>query len=203
MTGLILKDLINLKKVVGIYCVLIVFYIIMGISMKNGASFMCAILCFIGVMLPMSAMAFDEQSKWDAYAATLPISRKTIVLSRYLLGVLMAAIALLASILFVLITSKNVAAEIPTLKGTASIGILFFSAIMQPLFKFGVEKGRIMMFIVVFVVIFGATLIPKLIGGMPSETAAMSAIIALPVISVAVLIASFFISVGIYRKKEF
>ena len=45
-----------------------------------------------GSMIPYSAMAYDQQSRWNTFARMLPYREKDIVLSRYVLGWLCTAV---------------------------------------------------------------------------------------------------------------
>ena len=47
-----------------------------------------------GSMIPYSAMAYDQRSRWDTFARMLPYSgTKTAVLSRYVLGWIFTVVA--------------------------------------------------------------------------------------------------------------
>lgn len=47
------------------------------------------------VMIPMSAIAYDDKAKWDRYALTMPVSRRDLVISKYLLALAFAGLAVL------------------------------------------------------------------------------------------------------------
>ena len=94
MTGLILKDLLNLKKQGKVYLILIIFYFAIGLVNENSSMF-ASMMTMVAVLIPITAMAYDERCKWDRYALTMPVSRKDMVMSKYLLGLIFMTAALL------------------------------------------------------------------------------------------------------------
>ena len=87
MKGLLLKDWYTLIKQMKIMLVLmLVFACVPGYSMA-------AFAVVYAAMLPVTALAYDERSKWDELAAMLPYSVKEIVGGKYVLGVTAVAAA--------------------------------------------------------------------------------------------------------------
>ena len=66
------------------------------------------------IMIPMVAMSYDDKSKWDRYALTMPVSRRDMVLSKYLLALAFAAFALLITFLFNYCISLNFSESLTT-----------------------------------------------------------------------------------------
>ena len=92
MKGLLLKDLYTLGKQMKIFLVLLVaFALIPGYSIS-------AFAVMYAAMLPMTALAYDERSKWDTLAAMMPYSTGALVLSKYLLGYFLAFCAALIAL---------------------------------------------------------------------------------------------------------
>jgi ABC-type transport system involved in multi-copper enzyme maturation permease subunit len=203
MAGLILKDILNLKKQAKVYLILVIFYFAIGVVNENSSMF-SSMMTMVAVMIPITAMSYDERSKWDRYALTMPISRASIVVSRYLLGVIFLIIAYVLSILVNMVfsrlyTTENILINIASL----SAGITIMSAIFPILFKFGVEKGRILMMLVLFVPIAFVAIASKLGISMPDEETIKSFIYLSPIIAAVIFLVSIYISLSIYKKKEF
>ena len=59
MTGLILKDLLNLKKQGKVYLILIIFYFAIGLVNENSSMF-ASMMTMVAVLIPITAMAYDE-----------------------------------------------------------------------------------------------------------------------------------------------
>ena len=87
MKGLLLMDWYTLIKQMKIMLVLmLVFACVPGYSMA-------AFAVVYAAMLPVTALAYDERSKWDELAAMLPYSVREIVGGKYVLGVTAVAAA--------------------------------------------------------------------------------------------------------------
>ncbi|MDI9496494.1 MAG: ABC-2 transporter permease [Bacillota bacterium] len=203
MTGLIIKDLLNLKKQGKIYLLLVVFYFAMGLVNENTSMF-TSMMTMVAVLIPLTAMAYDERSKWDRYALTMPISRKNIVMSRYLLGLIFLIVAFVLSMLVNMVISNMKTAENTlVVLGGFSTGLMLMSVIFPLLFKFGVEKGRIFMMIVIFIPVAALMMISKLGISMPDEEIIKSVIYLSPIIGAVIFLISIYVSLWIYKKKEF
>lgn len=203
MIGLILKDLLNLKKQAKIYLILVIFYFVFGITNKNPSMF-STMMTLVAVMIPITAMSYDERNKWDRYALTMPISRGNIVVSRYLLGVIFLIAALALSTPINMIFSKiNITENILINLASLSAGITIMSVIFPLLIKFGVEKGRILMMLVLFVPIAIVMMVSKIGISMPDEETIELLIYLSPIIAVVIFLISMYISLLIYKRKEF
>ena len=80
MRGLIMKDMLTIAKQAKAFLILILFFAV--IPSFSGSSF----AMLYAAMMPISALAYDENCKWDQLAAMMPYSVRDIVLSKYLLG---------------------------------------------------------------------------------------------------------------------
>ena len=161
-------------------------------------------LIMLAVMIPMTALSYDEKNKWDRYALTMPLMRGTIVLSKYILNLIFLItafiLALLSNIVFTdIILFENIMINLSTL----SVGIIMMSFIFPILLKYGVEKGRILMMIVIFVPTAIVVMLPKL--GIPAPDPEKIEILLkfLPAAALAVYVVSIFVSMSIYKNKEF
>ena len=71
MSGLLLKDLLNLKHQGRIYLLIIAVYAVLAFFQQD-ASFLVWITVFLSMMSVVNAMAYDENARWDRYALTMP-----------------------------------------------------------------------------------------------------------------------------------
>ena len=160
-------------------------------------------------MLFISTFSYDEYNNWDAYAITLPGGRKSIVKSKYItslfLTLLSAVITVLLNCLISVINNTDVNEFISSLLGSIC-AIVIIQSIMYPLiFKFGMEKGRIVLFILVFVMVGVISLLKNIIKT-PNILVVLFNdywFIVIPIILVISLLISYKISEKIYLKKEF
>ncbi|NYB74363.1 ABC-2 transporter permease [Sedimentibacter hydroxybenzoicus DSM 7310] len=203
MIGLIIKDLINLKKLSKIYLLILLFYFIVSIAGGNQDMF-GGMIVMLAVMIPITALSYDEKNKWDRYALTMPLMRGTIVLSKYILGLifLIAAftLAFITNIIFTeIILYENLMINLTTF----SVGIIMISFILPIILKFGVEKGRILMMIVIFTPVAIIVMLPKLGIPAPEQETIEMFLKYLPVAAIITYVLSILVSVSIYKKKEF
>ena len=152
MKGLLLKDIFILRKQFISLFPIFIFYGAFG-AYTNQFNFLAAFLPFLFGMLVITSFSYDEAAKWQGYALSLPISRRRLVCSKSLLTILFFLAGLSCSSLFSLCMHPLL--NKPGLQNTlvsclASSGIcLIFASIMLPvILYFGVEKGRIILFII-------------------------------------------------------
>ena len=191
--------------------VFVIFYAIWAVAAKM-PTMMGTMVILLSIMMPISSMSYDEAGQWYRYAFSLPIPRRTLVLSKYVLGFLVSLGGLVVSaigniIILALTNGENALESWLTIIGFLELGVIFLSIIIPILFKYGVEKGRL--FIVIIAVIpsllvagLGSTL--KTSGTlMPSAELLQAILYSSPLFTLAIFLISFRISVGICRKKEY
>lgn len=211
MKGLLLKDFCILKKQIKLMVVFVIFYAIWAVAAKM-PTMMGTMVILLSIMMPISSMSYDEAGQWYRYAFSLPIPRRTLVLSKYVLGFLVSLGGLVVSaigniIVLSLTNGENALESWLTIIGFLELGVIFLSIIIPILFKYGVEKGRL--FIVVIAVI--PSLLVALLGStlktsgtlMPSAELLQAILYSSPLFTLAIFLISFRISVGICRKKEY
>lgn len=211
MKGLLLKDFCILKKQMKLMVVFVIFYAIWAVAAKM-PTMMGTMVILLSIMMPISSMSYDEAGQWYRYAFSLPIPRRTLVLSKYVLGFLVSLGGLVVSaigniIILALTNGENALESWLAIIGFLELGVIFLSIIIPILFKYGVEKGRL--FIVVIAVI--PSLLVALLGStlktsgtlMPSAELLQAILYSSPLFTLAIFLISFRISVGICRKKEY
>lgn len=141
MNGLLIKDFLVIAKQLKLFLLVIPVMAIVG-----GTS-IASIAVLIGAMLPMIAIAYDEQSKWHELAIMMPYSKKEMILSKYLLGYFgiasTAIIFIITQLVLSSIKRSNMSDSLFLFYFAICSG-LFFIAINTPiLLKFGAQKGRL------------------------------------------------------------
>lgn len=150
--GLLLKDLYVFRNFKGnIIFSIIMFIILIGIgSMQNDIFTIGSILflIFFG-MNSISSFSYDENADSDKYLLSLPITRKDIVLSKYLFVFLNSFISILAGILVSLVITILIRGKVNNLGDSLRICFLAFTSVsflmcanVPCIYKWGVEKGR-------------------------------------------------------------
>ncbi len=206
MKGLIIKDILNIKNYVRSILLIIGFYGIFAFTI-NDAGFIGGMIVLLMTMISVSSFSYDDLAKWDKYALSLPISRKDMVISKYLLSIIFIVLGAVLSfvIVFVISNIKNSVNLWELLLGTYSssaVAIIFISVLMPLLYKFGVEKSRVMIIAVFAIPTFLVVLLNKLGVSKPSEDQLMLLLKMSPIIVIAVMMVSLFISYNIYKKKD-
>lgn len=204
MIGLIKKDLFTLKKQILIVIFFAVFYGALSFAEPNNYGMFAYMITLFSIFIPMTSLSYDERSEWNKYAITMPISRKHIVYSKYLLCILaIGASAILCILLSFLLEKKLTIESIATISTSLSVGVLFMSVNIPFNFKFGVEKSRFLIFGLVGIPTVLMVLLSKLEIQLPSEDTIILLLKLLPVIAVICLVLSIFASLAILKGKEY
>ena len=217
MTGLILKDLLILRKTLRSYLFMLIVYVGIAFTGVWSADIVGVLLVVMVVMLPMNVFAYDKQAKWDTYGLALPVGRTKTIAARYLCVLLLCLLSVgLTAILGVMLyAAGRVEEPVEFLVSCSVTGLMavLVNAIMLPLlYKFGPERARMMFFGIMggIVLLVVAALFP--LGGLewlkslelaeptPAQAAAIPAIAA--VAGLALLAVSFLLSRHFYGSKD-
>lgn len=214
MKGLLLKDLFMLKRYSRTLLVLIVFYAVLGM-MNDETSVMVGMMCGITVLLCMmmvvSSIAMDDQCKWNGYALAMPVSHSKLVGAKYVLALVLGLLGTLAAgvLCILLVAVKGGLDAEGMLEIAATIGILLLTgtvyiAVMMPfVYKFGVEKSRILMIALVLLPTGMAYLLKHMGVPLPAPGTLELLLKLSPVVVLALYAGSFWLSLHIVRNKEF
>ena len=163
--GLLKKDLYNLSSYKSSLIIIILFcgIAIIGTEAINIAPI---VICSIVGMISLSTFSYDELSKSNRYILTFPTNRKELVKEKYILAIgatiLGGLFGLLLTIIVVNVMNYIRLENIINLDFESLIittiggmwGISLIQAIQIPsIYKWGAEKGRIQMFVLLFVII--------------------------------------------------
>ncbi len=209
MYGLIKKDLLMIKQ--NLKILMLTFIIFLGMTMINESD-MTFILPFMAVMVSISTFSYDNYNKWDAYAITLPNGRKNAVKAKYISTLIFVIMSFMISIISLFIINKcginiNLSLSISELTGCL-FGVFFIIIIMFPImYKLGVEKGRIALFIISFGITGILVLVSRNIHiNIPNNIITFFKNyykILIPIITCLLILISYKISERFYSKREF
>lgn len=156
MKGLILKDLLTLKNQMRNIMIIIIGFVILSMIMEN-YFYISFIIPFYIVMLVISTFSYDELNNANTYIVALPYNRKTVVKARYYLSLISIITALLIGAILSFVTPllnpnmdfmSTFASSLATIIGV----IIVISLLMPCFYKFGVQKGRVILFIAIMAV---------------------------------------------------
>lgn len=200
MSGLILKDLYNIRKQAIWYVVMIILFSVLSIVLKN-AAFAYAIGILVTISIPLAAIAYEEKDGWQKFAIASGMDIKTIVGEKFFLGVVFAIIGSVAYTIVVVIigTEEN---RVTELIASVCMQLLMLAAVLPIVFRFGAEKGRTYMIAAVVVLLAVFIAVMPFYGRIVGDEEIIFAVcmIVFAVLSVCI---SLFISIRIYKAKEF
>lgn len=201
MKGLILKDLYNLSRQYKVIVGLIIFYVIL--SMKEESTFFFGgFMALLMMMQVITALAYDERSKWDRYALAMPVSRADLVLSKYVLGGILSAFAFTLSFIFQTAKGTGPMEAFTASLITMAMGLFIIFITLPLFFKFGVEKGRYIIIIVFFIPALLAMFLPEINISVPDEKTGLLLSISGIFVFILAGVISVSSSLAVYRKKE-
>lgn len=160
--GLLKKDLYNLASY-KVSIIIIVLFCGIAIIGSRAVTFGPIIICTMVGMIALSTFNYDEIAKSNKYILTLPTNKKEIVKAKFILAIGSAIIGGIIGIIITIIVANIMNYIKPEdminidYKGllVSTIGGMFGIALIQSIqipsiYKWGAEKGRIQMFILVF-----------------------------------------------------
>lgn len=210
MLGLIKKDFLMLKGNFKTWLILLFVYIVMVFQESMSLAFLLPFMC---VVTMLSTFSYDIYNKWDAYVCSLPDGRKNSVKAKYIATLLLILVTVIITTILTIIIGyyRTKTINLENMEETiieAIFATTLLQSIMYPtIYKFGVEKARI----VIFIVVFGFALI----GGVLSKYIDFESIIQgltflenytmiiIPIVIVVMLYISYKISESIYIRKEY
>lgn len=209
MKGLLYKDFYCLKQNMKyIFAILLLYGFIFIPQGNNG---IMGVVVIIFPMLVITTLSYDHAGKWDRFALTMPITRKMLVRSKYILFLIMLLFGMLIGVIFSaagILFGKNFdVMEIMVEIMAVAVAALWLGAVLLPLiYRFGVERARLFLMLL-FVLLGSGIMIFVSIAkkaSLPNFTPQQLALIigVFLASSIAAYALSYLISVKIYQKKE-
>lgn len=211
MRGLILKDFYNMKDNIA-STVITAICIGLLLMIKGNPSMFVLAVTLAGGSIASTCVKMDETAKWEKYEITTPVSRKTIVLEKYVLMLILIIVSLIfgsaVSLAAALITnSLNIAQLFLYVAVGFSLAIVSGSLILFCIFKFGLIKSDIFITVCYLIpvgIFVGILVLLKFLGfDFMTGNIYRFLTFALPVISLLFGAAIAVINVAMYQKKQF
>lgn len=207
MTGMLLKDFYLSRSMSKTYLLLIALFFGLTVAGVYASGMFSALFAMLLVMIPINTFAYDEQASWDKYAVATPSGRRGVVGSKYLFTLLMAAGCLVVSLpmnLLIFLLGRNISGDFfqswLISIGCIGAGVLMNAVTMPLVFQFGSQKSRVGLIIVVATVTAGAVAMAAIADESPISLNSLAFL--LPVGAVLLFVASYFITLRIFEKKE-
>ena len=189
-----------------------IWIIWIGIAIYN-PSFLNILLGMSVLLTVYQVMAYEDHNNIDYLISYLPVKRSEYVISRYLFGFISILLSslLLCIVYFVSIKINDLQGISLNLLLPTSItsAILSMSIIIPLVLKFGINKGRVFMSIIVILV---STMPLSLMSDISQDSKTLETImniinsVGMPlitvVINIIILLVSIGISINLYKNKE-
>lgn len=218
MKGLLVKDIRFLmgQKASLLVCLgLGVYFLFTGADISYAMVFSI----MMASLLSTSSISYDSFENGMSYLMTLPIQRKTYVVSKYIVSLLVALVcSAVISVAIVICHAMGMEGiELSQLGGTLVIALLMtvvLTAIMVPIYIiFGGEKARFAMMAIFGVVVALGFLISRIFGDMEAKMDAlilrlgamsdMQLILIGAGVIIVIIAASLLITIKFLERKEF
>ncbi len=204
MKGLLLKDLYCTIGYLKVFLIIDVAFTLLA-AFGSGNLFLLLYPCILAGMVAMTLISYDEKEKWNTYAATLPYSKTQIVSSKYITSLILGIgtdllIVLSQSISMIIKGTFEISAVLVLFVTFVPLTILSPSLLLPFIFKFGVDKGRIVYYLVlgVFCAVIGMT--ESMQGKEIALKSGFEVLIFL--VSIIMFAVSWLLSIGFYKNKE-
>ena len=205
MIGLLRKDLFVADKSSRL---LLVLAVVFSASPSLG-NFGNTYAMLMAIMLPLNSIAYDEQCKWDRYAAMLPYRASQIVWSKYVFSGMYTLLGEAIILCGALIRNAMKPGSVDwtdTLMTAAMLGIvmlLVIAAALPAIYRFGSEKGRLVMFLIMGAGVGAAFAVAQVVLG--DQRIVLPPVQVLAALGAAIVVAavffSFRLSVYFYKKR--
>ena len=206
MKGLLIKDLLILKK----YAYTILFVLLVGIiAGTKDISFIAGYIILFLSVIAMSTISYDEANHGLLTLFSLPISKSTYVKEKYLFSWIVTLAGFLFTLLLSVLNMDTFQDSFEAVFVILSTGILLLSFALPFQLKYGNEKGRIVLFVTIFFFIFLAIFLDEFLINWVNAFEKMIHQINPSVLSMILFLASMFvywismkISIHIYKNKQ-
>lgn len=204
MKAAIIKDFLSCRLYLRTYAIFALVFMGLGFISAN-PFYASGIFMILPVMCLVSTFALDETSKWERLALCSSLNRKDLVSSKYILGFILILIGFLLNLISISLVNKDFVNALIT-SSTFGFLSIFYICFMAPLmFKFGAEKSRIYMMLILVIpagLILGFSSLGAIdFNAIVTHTGLLTAIVV--VLFILLLIGSYFLSIKIVSKKDY
>lgn len=159
MKGLLLKYLKNILPTIGYYAFFMVVFYVVCILSKNIIYF-SSVCVVLGISVPTSAYVVDEKDNWDKFVLAAGMKKNQVVRSRYLFSVmLLLPLWILSAILIYILPVGERLDNVTIFFLFNGIGLILIAFILPLEHKYGADKSRIVLLMLVVVGVFVCTML--------------------------------------------
>ena len=207
MKGLLLKDFYMAKKYCKFYALIALVFCAVSF-LSSTSQFFIFYPCILSGLLPVTLLGYDERSKWDLYAGTLPYTKAQLVSCKYLLG-LIAQLSIFLLIGIAQAVNLSYRGLFSWQRFSVLLSMLLIlsfvssSITLPPMFRWGVEKGRIAYYVMIGVICGGSIAAANLFRfSLEVEVSWNIPLLVLCAVAIILYALSWYLSIVFYRKRE-
>ncbi|MCB6365022.1 ABC-2 transporter permease [Intestinibacillus massiliensis] len=215
MKAILRSDFLNMLQSAKTMGILVIFFAALALFTQN-VSFLGTFLVMVWLIVPFNLFSYDTAYGWDKLTLSLPISRSSVILSKYLLcaglGLALLVFSGAVSVLYCLqYPGESLPSLFAMLLLCTSVALLLLAIMLPLVVKFGVTKGRYILLAVVWLPILLLFFLKG--SGTSNPFDGLDALQAvgrllpfsalLLVVCLACYAVSALLSIQIYRRKEF
>lgn len=207
MSGLLLKELYMARKYCRLHLVITVLFLGMAMLPSAENLFLLFYPSAMASFIPVTLLSYDTQSKWDVYFDTLPTSRAQYVSAKYLIGLILGELVLALTAVTQLLAIRlngeiGLNQLLPLLWGLQAITLVLPTLCLPPIFKLGVEKGRIWSLVMITVTFGGSAALALGVEDWGSFSLPGNLSVWLLLGAVVLYALSWLLSIRLYRTRE-
>lgn len=165
MKAMLYADWMNLRRSMKAIMIAIVVVALASIVSGNGLSFVPAMLCMLSLMVPATLMSSDHAYGWDKLSLSLPVSRRDVVSSKFVISLLVNLTVMALGM--ICIAGMNafggdaMAEDMMGMLACEAVGLTLMGIEIVLVLRFGPERGRYFLIGVVWVPILLLTVVKK------------------------------------------
>lgn len=222
MKAMLYADWMNFRQSVRSILFVLVVFALTAFSF-SGPMFFNFTVVFLSIMVPTTLFAADQAYGWNRLSLSMPILRRDVVGSKFVMGALINVVLLVIStvltVVYVFVSaagnpSGELMENLTGILACEAVAFLMMGVLMALSFKFGIEKGRYIIMACVWVPVLGVFLLER----MPWFETALHAVgnwlntagqaqlslllVGALAASLVVYVICYLISVKIYQKTE-
>lgn len=210
MKGLLLKDWYMLKRYCRSYLLIVAVFLAISVSSEENTFFLLYPMLMSGVV-SITLISYDERSRWNVYCNVLPCTRSQQVNEKYILSLLILAacfvlIAVLQLVKMLVLGPVDFADFLCMMELLIFVGVLPVAVLLPVVFRWGVETGRILYYVVLAAMMACGFVVAKIIDNRNMVLAQLilknSAFVLLVLLSLVLLVISWRISLRAYQTRE-
>ena len=210
MKGLLLKDFYMLTQSSRYYLMLICVFAVCS-SFSGNSAFLLFVLFFIGSVISFNLISYDEKSRWNSFSGAFPYTRAELVSVKYIMTIFCIGINIFINMIIhggmLLMTGTNDwSSYFGLLLVLFPAGFIAPSILLPATFRFGVEKGRLVYYVIFIIVggcLGGLTALNQEIPlSLDNGTFSVAEITISLISGILIFAISWIISIRIYQNKE-